>query len=647
MSLAKRLYWKGFDSTVKNSNVFSFLRANRIRDFESLVKRSQKNIEWFWDAVNDFLGIEWYTPYKKVLDTRRGIEWPRWFVNGKINITHNCVDKHISTFRRHKLALLWEGENYEVRKLTYLDLYHEVNKLAQALLDTGIKEGEAVGVYMPMLPETAIALLAIAKIGAIFIPIFSGYGPDAVASRLNDASARLLITTDGFYRKGSIVEMKKIADSAVAMSPSVKRIVVFKRLGIDIPWNKDKDIYWNDFVKDKPTIVQTKKLSSETPWMIIYTSGTTGKPKGAVHVHGGFLVKQAEEIAFQVDLKDQDILFWFTDMGWIMGPWEVVGGLALGGTLFFYEGAPDWPKPDRLWDIIERHRITILGISPTAVRAFMRNGDQWHRAHDLSSLRMFGSTGEPWNPDPWMWLYKEVGKERCPIINLSGGTEVGACFLSVHPVKPLKPCSLGGPALGMDIDVFDENGKPIRNAVGELVCKKPWPSMTRGVWRDPGRYIETYWNRWKHVWVHGDWASIDKEGYWFLHGRSDDTIKVAGKRVGPAEVESVLVSHKAVTEAAAIGVPDELKGEVVVCFVVLKPGYEPSETLRNELIQLVGNALGKALTPKTVKFVADLPKTRNAKILRRFVKAKYLGQDITDTSSVENLSSLELIERAI
>ncbi len=645
--MAKRLYWKGFDKTVKNSNVFAFMRVNRIKSFDSLINRSQHDIDWFWDATNKFLGIEWYTPYKKVVDTNKGIEWAKWFMGGKINITHNCVDKHINTYRRHKIALLWEGENGEVRKLTYLDLYREVNRVAEGLKDSGIKKGDAVGVFMPMLPETAITLLAIAKIGAIFIPVFSGYGPEAIASRLNDASAKLLFTADGFYRKGSIVEMKKTADAAVSLSLSVKHVVVFKRLGIDIPWKEGRDIYWDDFVNEKQTISRTEKLPSETPWMIIYTSGTTGKPKGAVHVHGGFLVKQAEEIAFQIDMKDQDILFWFTDMGWIMGPWEVVGGLAMGGTLFFYEGAPDWPKPDRLWDMIERHRITTLGISPTAVRAFMRNGDQWPNAHDLTSLRMFGSTGEPWNPVPWMWLYKNVGKERCPIINLSGGTEIGACFLSVHPVKPLKPCSLGGPSLGMATDVFDDKAKPVRDTVGELVCKKPWPSMTRGLWRDPERYIETYWGRWKNVWVHGDWASIDKDGYWFLHGRSDDTIKIAGKRVGPAEVESVLVSHKAVTEAAAIGVPDELKGEALVCFVILKPGYESSEELRAELVRHVALALGKSTTPKTIKFVSELPKTRNAKILRRFVKAKYLGQEITDTSSVENLSSLDIIVQAI
>ncbi len=645
--MAKRLYWKGFDTSVENSNVFAFMRAHKIKNFDSLVKRSQDDIEWFWDAANKFLGIEWFTPYKSVVDARKGIEHTKWFTGGRINITHNCVDKHINTYRRHKTALVWEGENNEVRKLTYLDLYQEVNRVAGALRDSGIKRGDAVAVFMPMVPETAIALLAIAKIGAIFIPVFSGYGPEAIASRLNDASAKLLFTTDGFYRKGSVVGMKKTADAAVNMSPSVKQVVVFKRLGIDIPWTQGRDIEWDNFVKDKPTISPTEKLPSETPWMIIYTSGTTGRPKGAVHVHAGFLVKQAEEIAFQVDMKDQDILFWFTDMGWIMGPWEVVGGLAMGGTLFFYEGAPDWPKPDRLWDMIERHRITTLGISPTAVRAFMRSGDQWPNAHDLTSLRMFGSTGEPWNPVPWMWLYKNVGKERCPIINLSGGTEIGACFLSVHPVKPLKPCSLGGPSLGMAMDIFDDHAKPIRETVGELVCKKPWPSMTRGIWHDPERYMETYWNRWQHVWVHGDWASVDKEGYWFLHGRSDDTIKIAGKRVGPAEVESVLVSHGAVTESAAIGVPDELKGEVLVCFVVLKPGYEPSETLRGELIQRVASALGKSTTPKTIKFVVELPKTRNAKILRRFVKAKYLGQDITDTSSVENLSSLDSIGQAL
>ncbi len=644
--MAKRLYWKGFEQTVENSNVVAFMRAQKVKSFDSLLQRSQDDIEWFWNAANKFLGIEWYTPYKQVLRTGKGIEWAQWFTGGRINITHNCVDKHINTYRRHKLALIWEGENHEVRKLTYLDLYREVNRVAEGLKNAGIKKGDAVGVYMPMVPETAIALLAIAKIGAIFIPVFSGYGPEAIASRLNDASAKLLFTADGFYRKGAVVEMKKNADAALQMSPGVHRVVVFKRLNIEVPWNGTRDIDWDSFVRDNPVISPTEKLPSETPWMVIYTSGTTGRPKGAVHVHGGFLVKQAEEIAFQTDMKDQDILFWFTDMGWIMGPWEVVGGLAMGGTLFFYEGAPDWPKPDRLWEMVERHRITILGISPTAVRAFMRNGNQWPDAHDLTSLRLFGSTGEPWNPVPWKWLYEQVGKRRCPIINLSGGTEIGACFLSVHPVKPLKPCSLGGPSLGMDIDVFDDHAKPVRGAVGELVCKKPWPSMTRGIWHDPQRYKETYWDRWPQVWVHGDWASVDKDGYWFLHGRSDDTIKIAGKRVGPAEVESVLVSHEAVTEAAAIGVPDALKGEALVCFVVLKPHYAPTEPLRTELVQLVASALGKSTTPKTIKFTDELPKTRNAKILRRFVKSAFLGHAIADTSSVENLSSLESIAQA-
>lgn len=645
--MVRKLSWKGFEETAKNSNVFAFMKANKIRDFDQLVKHSQKDIEWFWDTANRFLNIEWYTPYKKILDTKKGIEWSRWFSGGRINIVHNCVDKHINTYRRHKTAIIWEGENGEVRKLTYLDLYQTVNRVAEGLKSIGIKKGDTVGVFMPMLPETAIVLLAVAKIGAVFIPVFSGYGPEAIASRLNDASAKVLFTSDGFYRKGNIIEMKKTADNAVNISPAVKHVVVFKRLGIDIPWKNGRDIAWEDFIKDKPYISPTEKLPSETPWMIIYTSGTTGRPKGTVHVHAGFLVKQAEEVAFQIDIKDQDILFWFTDMGWIMGPWEVVGGLAMGGTLFFYEGVPDWPKPDRLWDMIERHRISILGISPTAIRAMMRNGDQWVKSHDLTSLRIFGSTGETWNPDPWMWLYKNVGRERCPIINLSGGTEVGACFLSVHPIKPLKPCSLGGPALGMDIDVFDDNAKPVRGAVGELVCKKPWPGMTRGIWHDSSRYIETYWSRWEHTWVHGDWASIDKDGYWFLHGRSDDTIKVAGKRVGPAEVESAIVSHKAVTEAVAIGAPDELKGESLVCFVVLTSGYKPTEILRRELIEFVASELGKSMKPKTIKFVTDLPKTRNAKILRRFVKAIYLGREISDTSSVENLSSLDIIKQAI
>jgi acetyl-CoA synthetase len=441
--------------------------------------------------------------------------------------------------------------------------------------------------------------------------------------------------------------MKETADQAVARSPSVERVIVFRRLGSKIPWEKKRDLDWSELVARESTECPSESLDSEVPFMVIYTSGTTGKPKGAVHVHGGFLVKIAQEVAHQTDLHDDDILFWFTDMGWIMGPWEVVGGLALGGTLFFYEGAPDYPQSDRLWALIERHKITTLGLSPTLVRALMRYGDGPLKKHDLSSLRILGSTGEPWDPTSWRWCLEKIGGGRCPIINLSGGTEIGACFLSALPITPLKPCSLVGPALGMAVDVVDSQGRPVREGeVGELICRKPWPAMTRGLWQDPPRYLKTYWSRWPDLWVHGDWASIDPDGYWFLHGRSDDTLKIAGKRVGPAEFEAVLVSHPAVSEAAAVGVPHELKGETVWCYVVLKPHHQPDETLKAELRRLVADRLGRPFAPDRIGFVTQLPKTRNAKILRRAIRAAALDQDPGDLSGLENPQALEEIKKA-
>lgn len=619
--------WTPTQEYIERSNIWRFMQAHNVRDYHELVRRSTEDIEWFWDAVVTDLQIEFFEPYQRVLDVSQGIPWAKWFVGGKINIAHNCVDKHAYA-RPDKTALIWEGEDGSVRHVSYRELYEQTNRLAHILKEMGIAKGDRVGIFMPMIPETVIAMMACAKIGAIFTPIFSGFGAQAVAARLNDCGAKLLITAESFSRKGVRIEMGKIAREAAKLCPTVQEVMVLGR------------------GEGSGERCPTEHTDSEDPFMIIYTSGTTGKPKGAVHVHGGFLVKIAQEVAHQVDLHEEDILFWVTDMGWIMGPWEVVGGLALGGTVFLYEGAPDYPSIDRLWAMIERHKISILGVSPTLIRALMKFGEEPVRRHDLSSLRILGSTGEPWNPAPWWWLFEHVGEKRCPIINLSGGTEVGACFLSPLPITPIKPCALVGPALGMAVDVFDSHGKPLRGGVGELVCKKPWPGMTRGIWKDPDRYIQTYWSRWPNIWVHGDWASIDEDGYWFLHGRSDDTIKIAGKRLGPAEIESVLVGHAAVAEAAAIGVPHELKGETIWCYVVLKPGYEPSDALRTELRERVVEALGKSFVPEQIKFVTELPKTRNAKILRRAIRAKALGQDPGDLSNLENPQALEEIARA-
>jgi acetyl-CoA synthetase len=639
--------WSPSSEWIEQSNIGRFMRRHGISDYHTLINRSTADIAWFWNAVVEDLPIAFFHPYERVFDTSRGIPWTRWFLGGTINLAYNCLDRHAEGPRCDHLAVIWEGDEGSVRRLTFAELASETNRLANGLKRLGVEKGDRVGIFLPMLPEAVTALLACAKIGAIAIPIFSGFGVEAVAERLRDGEANVLITVDGFLRRGHAIASKAIADEAVAHCPSIQHVVVVRRLGSDPSPRPGFDVDWYDLTSGESEVCPAEPMDAEDPFLIIYTSGTTGRPKGAVHVHGGFLVKIAQEVGYQTDLKPGDVLHWVTDLGWIMGPWEIVGGLALGGTILLTEGAPDYPGPDRLWAQVERHEVTILGVSPTLTRALMKHGDGPVQRHDLSSLRLLGSTGEPWNPDPWLWLFKHVGGGRCPIINFTGGTEVGACFLSAFPITPLKPCSLVGPSLGMDVDVFDTEGRSLVGGVGELVCKQPWPAMTRGFWRDDQRYLSTYWSRWPNVWVHGDWASIDADGDWFLHGRSDDTLKVAGKRLGPAEVESVLVGHPAVAEAAAIGVPHELKGEAVWCFAVLKPDCEPDETLRAALRARVADALGKSFAPEQIKFVRELPKTRSAKILRRALRARVVGDDPGDLSSLENPSALAEIERAV
>ena len=450
-------------------------------------------------------------------------------------MAHNCVDRHASGPRAAQPALIWEGEDGATRTVTYLELSQEVGRLANALRRLGVHKGDAVGVYMPMSIEAVVAMFAVAKIGAIYLPIFSGFAAQAVASRLQDARAKILITADGFLRRGQQVPMKEAADEAVHAAGTQKSII-FKRLGREIDWHAKHDLWWHELIESESVGAETEQTDAEDVWMVAYTSGTTGKPKGSVHVHGGFLAKIASEVAYQVDLREDDVLYWVTDMGWIMGQWQCVGGLANGGTVVLYEGAPNYPEADRVWDVCERHGVTILGISPTLVRALIPSGTEPVERHDLSKLRVLGSTGEPWNPEPYMWYFENVGGGRCPVINLSGGTEVGACFLSPYPITSLKAETVRGPSLGMAIDVVDADGEPVPpGQVGELICRKPWPGMTRGIWGDADRYLESYWTRCPGVWCHGDWASVDEDGFWFLHGRSDDTLNIAGKRIGPAE----------------------------------------------------------------------------------------------------------------
>ncbi|MBD0318230.1 MAG: AMP-binding protein, partial [Thermoleophilia bacterium] len=507
--------WSPSPEVLERANVVRLLRRHGIADYWALVRRSQEEPEWFWPAAIEDMALEFFRPWQRVVDLSRGPEWATWFVGGTLNVAWNCVHRWADRCP-HATSAVFLGEDGARRELTFAELSREVTRLAEGLASLGVRPGDTVAIFLPMSPEVAIASHACAHLGAIQVPIFSGFAAPAVAARLRDSEARVVVTADGSLRRGRELAMKEIVDQAVRESPSVEHVVVWRRLGGEAPMISGRDLWWDELVDGRPGELQPLAVESETPYLLTYTSGTTGRPKGIVHVQGGFLVSIAREVAYQADAHPEDVIHFATDMGWIMGPWTVVGGGAVGSTLVFAEGAPDWP-PDRLWTLVERERVTVLGCSPTLIRALLLHGDP---DADLSSLRTIVTTGEPWNPAPYRWLHEKVGGGRCPIINCSGGTEVGACFLSPTPAIPIKECSLGGPALGMAMDVVDAEGRPVRGDVGELVCRKPFPGMTRGFWRDPERYLETYWRRLPGVWVHGDWASVDEDGYWYLHGRS-------------------------------------------------------------------------------------------------------------------------------
>jgi acetyl-CoA synthetase len=651
--------WHPSPELATQSNLQRFIEKHELGSYDELMRRSTTDIAWFWDTVLSDLDIQFYKPYSRVVDLSEGKPWARWCVDGEMNIVHNMLDKYAGTEVDNRLAIKSETEDGTTRTLTYKTLRVQTNEMVAALRSLGLGKGDAIGVFMPMVPEIVIAMLAIIKIGGIFLPLFSGFGAAAIVSRLNDAEAKALFTADGTYRRGKFCAMKSVADEAASQIPTLRHLIV---LPVDNPALKLDGLKpsslqsvpaqfethsWSELISQPTAGTQkpTERTSAEDPMMIIYTSGTTGRPKGAVHTHCGFPIKSAQDMWHGLDLHPDETLFWMTDMGWMMGPWEVFGTLLLGATMMLYDGAPDFPEPDRVWQLVDRHKITALGVSPTLIRALRRYGDEIVHRHDLSSLRKFASTGEPWNPDPWMWLFQNVGHGKLPIINYSGGTEISGGIVMGNVLTPMKPCAFSGPLPGMAADVVDENGKSLRGQVGELVIREPWIGMTRGFWKDSERYIETYWSRFPDVWVHGDWAAVDNDGLWYILGRSDDTIKIGGKRVGPAEVESILVAHPQVSEAAAIGVPDSIKGEALVCFCVLKTGTNGDVTLAAELKKDVGRDLGKALAPRKVVFVADIPKTRNAKVMRRIVRAAYLGERLGDTSALENPASLDEIKR--
>ncbi len=669
-----------------NCRVADFMKQEGITDWRELIAKSQADTEWFWGQALSYMEFDWQRPYGKLLEG--GFPFAKWFVGGQLNIAANCLDWHVSGTADRSLenpdlhvsadlsrvgskgealghavpgrepkrssnrqpvgpdhmAIIWEGDSGEQRKLTYGELNAMSSKVANCLTKLGVGVGDAVSIYMPMVPETVAVLFGCLKIGAVAVPVFSGYGAQPLAARLMDSQAKVLFTADGGMRRGKVIHIKDDADAAADAAPSVKHVVVLNHVGIETKWVPGRDLKWEDVVNGADASAPTAVLEAEHPSLYLYTSGTTGRPKGTVHTHAGALAQIAKELGFAFDVRPTDVFFWVTDIGWMMGPWEMIGVTFWGGTMVIFEGAPNYPEPDRIWQIVDTHKVNMLGISPTAVRVLRPAGDQWVDKHDLSSLRLMGSTGEPWDADSYMWFFNKVGKARCPIINISGGTEIIGCHLQPLPVVPLKPCSLGVAGLGMDVDVFDEEGKSIKNAIGHLVCKKPAPSMTKGFLKDPDRYLETYFTRFPGVWYHGDWAKQDDDGFWFLYGRSDDTLKVSGKRVGPGEIEAALIEHPLVAEAAAIGVPHEIKGEAIVCFVVATPEAAGTDKLSHELHDMVAKRLGSSLRPEKVLFVQALPKTRSGKIVRGTIRKKYLGEPLGDLSSVENPELLDCIE---
>ncbi|MGD8860401.1 MAG: AMP-binding protein [Myxococcales bacterium] len=621
--------------------------AARARAF---VERSRRDIEWFWDAAVGDMALQWQRPYDRLLDSSRGNAWADWFIGGQTNIALNCVDRHVQA-QPEKLALIAETEDGHVRRFTYAELGREVDRLAALLRSLGVTLGDRVACYMPMVAEVVFAMLATQKLGAIFIPIFSGYAPPAVRERLEEAGVRLLFTADGSMRRGKPFSLKTQADAAVQDLTCIDHVLVTRRVGegVDCPMRAGRDAFLDEALSSLPhdARADTAVMDALSPALMLFTSGTTGKPKGTVHTHAGCLAQMGKEILYNFDLHAADVFWWFSDIGWMMGPWEIIGCFMHGGSIVIFEGAPDFPEPDRLWSSVEQHGVTTLGISPTAIRMLMRAGDDWVQRHPMRTLHTLGSTGEPWDEESYRWYFERVGRGRCPVINISGGTDIVGCFLAPLPIMPLKAASLQSPGLGMAVDVFDEDGRSVVGEVGYLVCTQPAPSMTRSLWDNDEKYIQTYWSKFPGVWNHGDWAMVDADGDWFLYGRADDTMKIAGRRVGPGEIEAALIAHDAVSEAAAIGVPDPLKGTEVVCFVVLHPGHTAGDALRAELSQAVVAALGKVDRPRDVLFTDDLPKTRSAKILRRLIQRKYLGEtELGNLDSVANPEALDAIAAA-
>jgi acetyl-CoA synthetase len=613
--------------------------------YKRLYAESVNTPEKFWGRQAREL-LTWRTPFKKVLNWK--LPHAKWFESGKLNVAENCLDRHLTDGRANKAAIIFEGEPGDVRTLTYRQLHQEVCRMAHALAGLGLKAGDRVAIYMPMVPEAAISMLACARLGVIHTVIFGGFSSEAIKDRVNDCQAKVIITADGGWRRGKIVELKANVDRALAGTPTVERVIVLKRSGQDVPMVPGRDIWWHEAVAGKPTTHKAAAFGSENPLYILYTSGSTGKPKGVLHTSAGYLLGVQLTMKYVFDLKDDDVYFCTADVGWVTGhSYVVYGPLAAGATVLMYEGAPNHPEPDRLWDLIDRHHATILYTAPTAIRAFMRWGDDYVNRHSLASLRLLGSVGEPINPEAWMWYHKVVGKKRCPIVDTWWQTETGAIMVTPIPgITPTKPGSCAVPFFGVVPRVLDEKGNDVpKGSGGRLFLSKPWPSMLRTLWGDDERFKKQYWSELPGFYFAGDGARFDKDGYLWVVGRIDDVLNVSGHRIGTAEVESAIVSHPSVAEAAVVGRPDDLKGQALVCFVTLKNGVTPSGELKDLIRAHVAKEIGSLARPDDVRFAAGLPKTRSGKIMRRILKEIAAGGTVKgDTTTLEDFSVVATLQ---
>lgn len=650
--MATDIIWQPDPDMAVASNLGGFMRHMGINradpaGYAELLALAEREQERFWDEVLKYTDIRFYQPYDKVLDLSRGVEFPDWCVNGTTNAVLNCLDRHPWLDDPDRDGVIWEGEDGRKRRWSYAELNAETSRIAEGLRALGCGPGDVIGVLMPMVPEAVAGLLAIPKIGAIALPLFSGFGPQAIIDRMNDGGAVAILTADGAWRRGKSYELKTTVDKAAAEIPTLKHVVALRNIGKDdIPWQDGRDHWWHELCEGRATDAPTTEMPAEAPMMLIYTSGTTGKPKGAVHSHCGFMAKLALDMGLCADFREGDRMMWMSDIGWLAGPMLVYGSTLIGATIVIAEGAQDYPDKARFWRLIQENRVSFLGIAPTIIRGFMQEGGAEIDDYDLSSLRVSLSTGEAWNLPAWTWMFERVCKSRVPIINYSGGTEIGGGIVTGTVIHPMKPTAFSGPVPGMGADIVDENGVSVpAPGVGELVLRQPSIGLSRSLWKDDERFLDSYWRAIPGLWCQGDRARIDADGYWYILGRSDDTLKIAGKRTGPSEIETLVIQTGRVAEVAAIGVPDEIKSQSVVLVVVPMPGETDSPELRKALCDSVVAGLGGAFRPSAVAFVQDIPKTRNMKIMRRVVKSAYLGQSPGDLSSLVNPEAVEALAR--